>query len=143
MTFFQITAQLEDLQHAPAAGIERVNELYHTTSTMSNGAQTLPNTGPLAITFQIDFGYAETQTVLNQLSFQLAPGQVLGLLGRTGSGKTTLTRLLFRFLNPPQAIYLAGVDMRQVQLAALRQRIGFVTPDVQLFHATVHDNLTF
>lgn len=141
---FQITAQLEDLQRA-AAGIERVNELYHTTSTISDGAQTLPNTGPLAITFQdVNFGYAETQTVLNQLSFQLAPGQVLGLLGRTGSGKTTLTRLLFRFYDPTAgAIYLAGVDIRQLQLRALRQRIGFVTQDVQLFHATVRDNLTF
>lgn len=139
-----ITAQLEDLQRA-AVGIGRINELYHTARTLSDGAQPLPTIGPPTIRFQtVSFGYNQTQTVLNHISCELAPGQVLGLLGRTGSGKTTLTRLLFRFYDPTEgAIYLNGVDIRQVQLRALRQQIGFVTQDVQLFHATVRDNLTF
>ncbi|MCX6048755.1 MAG: ABC transporter ATP-binding protein [Chloroflexi bacterium] len=139
-----ITYQLEDLQRA-AAGIERIAELYHTPRTLMDGAQALPNSEPPAIAFQaVSFGYSQTQTVLNQISFQLAPGQVLGLLGRTGSGKTTLTRLLFRFYDPSAGtIYLDGVDLHLLQLRTLRQRIGFVTQDVQLFHATVRDNLTF
>jgi ATP-binding cassette subfamily B protein len=68
---------------------------------------------------------------------------VLGLLGRTGSGKTTLTRLLFRLydINAGE-ICLGDVDLRAAKLADLRQRIGIVTQDVQLFQASVRDNLT-
>jgi ABC-type multidrug transport system fused ATPase/permease subunit len=72
----------------------------------------------------------------------------LGLLGRTGSGKTTLTRLLFRLYDPDcGALYLGDpanlVDIRQLSLTDLRQRVGMVTQNIQLFHASVRDNLTF
>jgi len=78
------------------------------------------------------------------VSVRLEPGQVLGLLGRTGGGKTTITRLLFRLFDPQEgAIRLSGVDLRDVHLAEVRQRVGMVTQDVQLFHASVRDNLTF
>ena len=83
-------------------------------------------------------------SVLDDVSFSLAPGQVLGLLGRTGSGKTTLTRLLFRLYDPTSgAITLGGADIRGVGLSDLRRRVGMVTQDVQLFKASVRDNLTF
>jgi ABC-type multidrug transport system fused ATPase/permease subunit len=81
--------------------------------------------------------------VLDDISFTLAPGRVLGLLGRTGSGKTTLTRLLFRLYDPTAgAIRLGGVDLREMRLDELRARVGIVTQDVQLFQATIRDNLT-
>jgi ATP-binding cassette subfamily B protein len=71
------------------------------------------------------------------------PGRVLGVVGRTGSGKTTLTRLLPRFYDPlGGAVRLGGVDLRAVRLAAVRARIGLVTQDVHLFNASVRDNLT-
>jgi ATP-binding cassette subfamily B protein len=78
----------------------------------------------------------------------LEPGTVLGLLGRTGSGKTTLTRLLFRLYDPDEGMVRLGkhgsaMDLRQVSLADLRRRVGMVTQNIQLFHATVRDNLTF
>ena len=83
-------------------------------------------------------------SVLDDVSFSLAPGQVLGLLGHTGSGKTTLTRLLFRLYDPTSgAITLGGADIRGVGLSDLRRRVGMVTQDVQLFKASVRDNLTF
>jgi ABC-type multidrug transport system fused ATPase/permease subunit len=90
--------------------------------------------------------------VLHALSFRLQAGTVLGLLGRTGSGKTTLTRLLFRLYDPDGGVIRLGgsgepppplADIRQVRLANLRQRVGMVTENIQLFHATVRDNLTF
>jgi ATP-binding cassette subfamily B protein len=68
---------------------------------------------------------------------------VLGVVGRTGSGKTTLTRLLLRFYDPlAGAVRLGGVDLRTVRLAAVRARIGLVTQEVHLFNASVRDNLT-
>ena len=87
--------------------------------------------------------------VLHDISFHLRPGTVLGLLGRTGSGKTTLTRLIFRLYDPDQGgVYLGHnggelTDVRQVPLLHLRHRVGMVTQNIQLFNASVRDNLTF
>ncbi len=86
--------------------------------------------------------------VLRDISFHLNPGRVIGLLGRTGSGKTTLTRLVFRLYDPDQGTISLGsrdcmVDVRRPQVQELRRRIGMVTQNIQLFHATVRENLTF
>ena len=81
--------------------------------------------------------------VLHDITFTLDTGQVLGVLGRTGSGKTTLTRLLFRLYDPSSgAIRVGGADVRMVALGELRRRVGMVTQDVQIFGASVRDNLT-
>lgn len=69
---------------------------------------------------------------------------MLGILGRTGSGKSTLTRLLFRLYDPDLgSVWLGDMNLRDLRLDDLRQRIAMVTQDVQLFQATVRDNLTF
>jgi ATP-binding cassette subfamily B protein len=107
--------------------------------------------GALAIRFdEVSFAYADDPhtPVLSDIDFQLESGQVLGLLGRTGSGKTTVTRLIFRFYDPQLGSICLGdgtgsfVDIRETTQAHLRHRIGLVTQEVQLFHATVRDNLT-
>ncbi|MBN2392014.1 MAG: ABC transporter ATP-binding protein [Anaerolineae bacterium] len=90
----------------------------------------------------------EKELVLHDISFSLPPGTVLGLLGRTGSGKTTLTRLVFRLYDLDAGTIRLGsngtaVDIRDVAVPELRERVGMVTQNIQLFHATVRDNLTF
>jgi ATP-binding cassette subfamily B protein len=90
----------------------------------------------------------EKETVLRDVSFRIAPGRVLGLLGRTGSGKTTLTRLLFRLYDPDQGSIGLGEegcpqDIRQLSIQELRHRVGMVTQNIQLFHASIRENLTF
>ena len=135
---------MEDLQKA-SAGIERIEALFHTSYSIKDGSGATLPAGPLAVEFcGVSFAYDGDETVLEGVSFCLQPGRVLGLLGRTGSGKTTLTRILCRLYDPSAgAILLGGVDTRQARLAALRQRVGVVTQDVQLFQASVRDNLTF
>lgn len=139
----QITQQLQEFQRA-AAGMRRVSEMLQTTPQVRDGSRTLPPRRAHAVEFRgVRFAY-EDQNVLKGLSFRLEPGQTLGLLGRTGSGKTTLIRLLFRLYDATEGqVLLDGVDLRDTRLAELRQRVGLVTQDVQLFHGTVRDNLTF
>jgi ABC-type multidrug transport system fused ATPase/permease subunit len=82
--------------------------------------------------------------VLDDFSLRLPAGRKLGLLGRTGSGKTTITRLLLRLYDPQAgAVRLGDVDLRHLTLATLRHHVGIVTQDVQLFNASVRDNLSF
>ena len=79
---------------------------------------------------------------LADVSFHLPAGRVLGVLGRTGSGKTTMTRLLCRLYNPEEGtIRLGGRDLHDLPLAELRRAVGLVTQDVQLFGATVAENI--
>jgi ATP-binding cassette subfamily B protein len=102
--------------------------------------------GPLSLAFEnVSFRYEDdVQDVLREVSFSIQPGRVLGVLGRTGSGKTTLTRLIFRLYDPTSGrLRLEGVDLRALPLAEVRQRVGMVTQEVQLFQASIRDNLTF
>jgi len=138
-----INRQINELQRA-TAGFKRIEELYRTTSSIEDGTEALSESGALGIKFDhVTFGYTPDESVLKDVSFQLQPGKSLGLLGRTGSGKTTITRLLFRFyeINNGQ-IRVGGKQIERIRLDDLRHRIGMVTQDVQLFSATVRENLT-
>ena len=86
----------------------------------------------------------EENWTLKNISLNLPPGKTLGLLGHTGSGKTTLARLLLRFYDVDRGtIYLDNTATTQIPISELRQRVGIVTQDVQLFQASIRDNLTF
>lgn len=139
----QITRQMQELQRA-SASISRVGDLLALESATKDGPGTLPP-GPLGVDVdRVSFGYVPDDLVLRDITVRLAPGRVLGLLGRTGSGKTTIGRLFVRFYDPTAGtIRLGGTDVRDVSLDNLRARVGLVTQDVQLFHASVRDNLTF
>ncbi len=160
-----IRRQISDLQKA-VASIGRINEFLHLKPDVQESATAQLPEKATAVSFRnVSFAYKDqlsvngnqysvngnqsqssnlqSQNVLHNVSFKLEAGKVLGLLGRTGSGKTTLTRLLFRLYDVDAgSITLDGIDLRQVSLSAVRQHIGMVTQEVQLFEATVRDNLT-
>jgi len=142
----ELARQVRDLQSATGS-IERIEELFDTKPMVqeppADRAQALP-AGALALDFtDVDFGYEDEGNVLRGVSWHLPPGDVLGVLGRTGSGKTTMTRLLCRLYDPREGdVRVGDVSLPDVPIADLRQRVGIVTQDVQLFEATVRDNLT-
>jgi ABC-type multidrug transport system fused ATPase/permease subunit len=139
----QIRNEVQDLQQADAS-IARVAALLGTVPRVADGPGVALPPGPLAVDLErVSFRYAQDAPVLRDISVSLAPGRVLGVVGRTGSGKTTLTRLLLRFYDPVVgAVRLGGVDLRAIRLAAVRARVGLVSQEVHLFHASVRDNLT-
>src|SRR5258707_6436840 len=141
----QIRNQLQDLQQAEAC-IQRIEQLFSTQSAIQESEQAIEAPpGPLSVAFyDVTFGYKAAEPVLHEVSGDIAPGRVLGILGRTGSGKTTLARLLFRLYDAQEGeVCLGGSPVKSLALRGLRQRIGMVTQDVQLFNAPVRDNLTF
>jgi ABC-type multidrug transport system fused ATPase/permease subunit len=138
----QMTQELQELQKA-AGGIVRIDQLRQLGSSIADGDAVLPE-GPLSVEFEhVSFSY-EDRGVLDDVTFALAPGQSLGLLGRTGGGKTTITRLIARLYDPDRGVIRVGShDLRDINSQSLRRSVGVVTQDVQLFRATVKDNLTF
>jgi ABC-type multidrug transport system fused ATPase/permease subunit len=139
-----LTHEVETFQTIGAC-VERLTELRQQSAQVQDGPQTLVGDGAVELAFdQVSFAYQEDEPVLAGLSFSLGGGAHLGLLGRTGSGKTTLARLIFRLYDPLEgAIRLDGSDLRSARLADLRRRVGMVTQEVQLFRATIRQNLTF
>jgi len=140
----ELTQQAENVQNI-GASTERLAELRAIKPQTLDGPGANLAAGPAHVSFdEVSFSYVKDEPVLRDLAFSLAPGHVMGLLGRTGSGKTTLARLLFRLYDPDEGcIRLDGVDVREATLRQLRGRVAIVTQDVQLFQATVRDNLTF
>ncbi|HEV7235479.1 MAG TPA: ABC transporter ATP-binding protein, partial [Ktedonobacteraceae bacterium] len=139
----QIQTQLQDLQQAEAS-MQRIEQLFRMrTALVDDGDVPLPG-GVLSVEFRdVSFGYVGNDSVIQHVSFHLPAGNLLGIVGRTGSGKTTLARLLFRLYDPQLGeIWLGGVSSKSVPLHDLRKHVGMVTQDVQIFHATVRDNLT-
>jgi ABC-type multidrug transport system fused ATPase/permease subunit len=143
----QLMRQLDDLQQATAS-IARVQELFDTkpaiTHATEGASKSLP-AGALSVEMDaVSFNYPGDDLVLRDVSMTVPAGGTLGLLGRTGSGKTTLTRLLLRLYDATHGdVHLGGVDVRDVPNDDLRRRVAIVTQDIQLFSASVRDNLTF
>ena len=141
-----LSDETERVQRA-AGGMARTLELLGEESTIRNaGTARLPD-GPLSLELDhVTFNYDDEDlpvAVIDDLTLSLKAGTSIGVLGRTGSGKTTLARLLLRLVEPTEGtVRLGGVALVDVQLADLRARTGVVSQDVHLFGTTLRDNLT-
>ncbi len=136
--------QLEQLQNS-MANIDRVNEYFSLESKIvDKGTKAFP-VEEVNLSFEnVNFGYSEDAFVLKGVSFSIPHGRTLGLIGRTGSGKTTLARLLFRLYDPNEgAIKINGIDIRNFKLKELRANVSYITQEVELFKASIKDNVTF
>jgi ATP-binding cassette subfamily B protein len=132
-------------QRAIAAG-ERIFEVLDEPEEIAD----LPHARPLppgagAIRFEdVDFGYESGRPVLEGIDLDLAPGRTVALIGRTGSGKTTLAALVPRFYDVSAGrVLVDGVDVRELERRSLRREIGVISQDPFLFSASVRDNIAF
>ncbi|ANS68568.1 ABC transporter ATP-binding protein [Streptomyces lincolnensis] len=154
-----VTTRFHDLEEA-AVSVRRLTELLRRDEDEEGdgadgveGAErktAAPRTGrlpdgPLGARLDgVFFGYDPGEPVLRDVSFRLRPGERLGIVGRTGSGKSTVVRLLFGLQHPARGTVSVGdQDVAGLDPRALRRRVALVTQEVQILHATLRDNLTF
>ena len=137
-----------------ASALLRVNEILSEEPAIKDPAKSkhLPKAGLAqptgALSFQnVRFGYDIGHTdvrVLEGLTLDVQPGESVAIVGATGSGKSTITRLLLRFYDPQTgSIELDGIDLRELRLSELRRSVGVVFEDTLLFHDTVSSNIAF
>lgn len=90
------------------------------------------------------FSYDGLRPILNKMSFVVHPGEMIGLVGPSGGGKSTITKLLMRFYDPQQGeILVDGKPLKQLDLAKFRKQVGMVLQDPYLFHGTVYENISY
>jgi subfamily B ATP-binding cassette protein MsbA len=129
--------------HQAQAASQRVFELLDTKSTISEPKSPAPLKAAGAdIHFDhVDFRYGE-KPILSDVNLTVKSGQLVALVGSSGSGKTTMTNLLLRFYDPQRgAIRIGDTDIRQVAIKDLRRQIALVTQETILFHDTIHRNI--
>lgn len=133
---------LHDLGGATGAA-QRVQALMKTPvlEPLTTDQQQVPANQEVRVE-NVSYAYGEGHQALSNISFTLEPGTVTAIVGSSGSGKSTIARLLLRFFDPSEGrITLGGADLRQIETTELYRRIGFVLQEVRLINASVRENI--
>ncbi|MBV8048226.1 MAG: ABC transporter ATP-binding protein [Paludibacterium sp.] len=136
-----------------------MSSLFENIGTVQDGIRTLsrqvavtdaPAAAPLKVTRgevrfdNVDFGYGSDKMVISGLNLTIRPGEKIGLVGRSGAGKSTIVNLLLRFYDADGGrILIDGQDVRAVKQDSLRAQVGMVTQDTSLLHRSVRENLLY
>ena len=128
-----------------AAALDRIGEVFAAKPTIvSPTIPGRPEAKPSIVYRHVHVDYEGRPGALRELSFELGDGELLGVIGSVGGGKTTMLELAPRILDPPPAtVYVAGLDVHRWELSQLRRRFGYVPQTTFLFSATVADNIRF
>ena len=139
-------AQLLEQAQQALAGAERVIEILDAPQSVKDlpGAQVIGKVQGHIAFENVSFSYIEGVTVLDDVSFEIKPGQMAAFIGATGVGKTTLSQLISRFYDPTSGrVCLDGKDLRDITLDSLHKNISMVLQDTFLFNGTVEENISF
>jgi ABC-type multidrug transport system fused ATPase/permease subunit len=147
--FFKPVKDLATTTNAVAqasVGVERIREILDTDTVIADDPDGLePETLKGGIDFDhISFGYDPEHPILTDLSLKIKPGEFVGIVGPTGSGKSTVVSLIPRFYDTQSGTVLVdGQDVRKYKLKNLRDQIGYVLQDTVLFRGTIFENIAF
>lgn len=147
--FFKPVKDLASMTSAIAqttVALERIQTILSADDIIQERAEaTDPGRVKGAITFDhVAFGYGDDAPVLRDVSFSIEPGQVVGIVGPTGSGKSTVLSLIPRFYNPTSGrVLIDGEDISTYKLASLRSQVGFVLQETVLFRGTIRENIAY
>ncbi len=139
----EVVHQLETVQKASGA-LVRVAEILEQRATIVDEGTTTPPSGALAVECDgVDFDYGDDLPVLVDVDLEIDAGRSVGIVGRTGSGKTTLSRLVLRLVEPASGtVRLGGVPIADISMSELRERVALVPQEVELFAGSIRDNVT-
>ncbi len=143
LPLFVFGALINQIQQAEASA-RRIMELWETSAQVQEHTEASPLSGPVRCVELRDvcFGYPGRGQVLCRINLRLCRGAVLGVVGHTGAGKSSLAKLLLRYFDPDSGqILVDGRPLQQVALASWRSRIGYVSQEAYLFHGTVAENI--
>ncbi|NHJ46953.1 MAG: ABC transporter ATP-binding protein [Asgard group archaeon] len=138
-----ILAQLQVFQQINA-NINRINEFFEVESKIDDQIGEDIPTGKFELEFnKINFSYIKEEQVLRNVSFNVHSNRCLGIVGKTGSGKTTIAKLIFRLYEVNKgSIKIKNKDIKKYNLKSLRNEIEYVTQEVEIFNASLRDNVT-
>lgn len=139
-------AETVDQYQRAMASVNRIMDLMDRPVQILEGRRTIaPKKGEAGFEFEnLTFAYTEGHPILKNVDISIPAGQTVGIVGPTGSGKTTLVKLLLRYHDPISgSIRLDGVDLKELSFESLRGSIGLVSQDVFLFHGSVRDNIAY
>jgi ATP-binding cassette subfamily B protein len=138
--------QMARTMNRATSSAHRIFEVLDTEpelTTPSDPVHLAPVRGQVTFT-GVSFGYDPGRLVLKDLSFDVAPGEMIGLVGKSGGGKTTIANLIARFYDPTAgAVHIDGTDLRTLDLGTFRRQVGMVLQDPYLFHGTIADNIRY
>jgi len=143
---FQMLGMLVMLGQRAAASAERIYEVLDEQPTIvdSPGAVAMTHSRGEVELRDVDFAYGDGPPVLRDLNLHLQPGETVAMVGRTASGKTTVSRLLPRFYDVDSgSVLIDGIDVRQLTLESLRAQIGVVLDEPFLFSVSIRDNIAY
>ncbi len=129
-----------------AVGVERVRGILDADNIIPERAGArAPETLKGEIDFKnVAFAYDESTPVLRDVTFSIKPGQMIGIVGPTGGGKSTIISLIPRFYDPTAGeVRIDGIDIRDYKLQALRKQVGYVLQETVLFRGTIRDNIAY
>lgn len=135
-----------NLAATAVASSARVFEIIDTHDELADKpeAQVLNAVQGNVVFEQVSFAYREGRSTLRDISFAARPGQIVALMGPTGSGKSTITNLIPRFYDPTSGrVLVDGIDVRDVAIKSLREQIGIVLQDSFLFSSTISQNIAY
>ncbi len=133
-----------DLYQRAMASTNRVLDLLETKISMEDGTLVLSEVKGEVSSESVSFAYPERNSTLADVNLQISAGSTVAVVGPTGSGKTTLVRLLLRFYDPTEgSIKIDGVDVREITLSSLRESIALVSQRVTLFPESVRENIRY
>lgn len=142
----QQLVQLYSTYQSGQAAVAKLRELLSTEPAVLEqpGARPLPPIEGAVELDHVSFGYRADTPVLSNVTLTIAPGETFALVGATGSGKSTIAKLVTRFHDPTEgAVRIDGIDLREVTFTSLRSQIGVVPQEAFLFAASIRDNVSF
>jgi ABC-type multidrug transport system fused ATPase/permease subunit len=142
----QDLAKMTNSMAQTAVAVERIQSILQTDDIIPDGPDALdPEPFRGEVVFEnVNFGYDAETPVLDGVSFSISPGQLVGLVGPTGSGKSTILNLIPRFYDATGGrLLIDGVDVRKYKVQGLRKNLGFVLQETMLFRGTVGENIAY